>query len=174
MIYQFELTNKRVLSIQNNKAHALYDKNKMGSIIEQGIIELNLYEALFLYEKNKIEIYCRNKLLTFNELVAKFCKINKNFLTNYYVYRDLKGKGHIVKSGLKYGCEFRVYKKGSSLSKGHSKWLCFTFNEHDKFNWYDFSAKNRVAHSTKKLVLIAIVLNENNAVVYYETNWLKL
>jgi len=36
----------------------------------------------------------------------------------------------------------------------------------------DFSAKNRVAHSTKKNLLIGIV-DEENDVTYYEISWVK-
>jgi tRNA-intron endonuclease len=36
--------------------------------------------------------------------------------------------------------------------------------------WHDFSAKNRIAHSTKKNLLIAIV-DEEGDVSYYEVSW---
>ena len=38
--------------------------------------------------------------------------------------------------------------------------------------WYEFAAKNRVAHSTKKNLLIAIVDAEAD-VTFYEIQWLK-
>ncbi|MBU1252016.1 MAG: tRNA-intron lyase, partial [Nanoarchaeota archaeon] len=37
---------------------------------------------------------------------------------------------------------------------------------------HDFSAKNRVAHSTKKNLLLAIV-DEEGDVSYYEVRWVK-
>jgi tRNA-intron endonuclease len=38
--------------------------------------------------------------------------------------------------------------------------------------WHDFSAKNRVAHSTNKTLLIAIV-DEESDVSYYEVKWTR-
>jgi len=38
--------------------------------------------------------------------------------------------------------------------------------------WYEFSAKNRVAHSTRKRLLIAIV-DEEGDVTYYEIKWTR-
>ena len=38
--------------------------------------------------------------------------------------------------------------------------------------WYDFASKNRVAHSTRKKLLIAVV-DEENDVSFWESNWIK-
>jgi tRNA splicing endonuclease len=39
--------------------------------------------------------------------------------------------------------------------------------------WQDFASKNRIAHSTKKRLLIAVV-DEENDVSYFEINWMKM
>ncbi|HLC22649.1 MAG TPA: hypothetical protein VJJ79_02655 [Candidatus Nanoarchaeia archaeon] len=44
--------------------------------------------------------------------------------------------------------------------------------ETDSCSWYEFAAKNRVAHSTRKKLLIAIVDDEND-VTYYSISWTR-
>ena len=73
-----------------------------------------------------------------------------------------------MKTALKFGAEFRVYEK----RKNHSKWILFPVSENKSITWQDFSAKNRVAHSTKKNLLIAIV-DEETKVSYYEIRWIQ-
>ena len=113
------------------------------------------------------------KKLNNDELLTKLSKGNKNFLTNYFVYADLTKKGYIVKSGLKFGGAFRIYNKGDLINQAHSKWVCIISESKNKFSWHEFASKNRVAHSTKKKLLVAIV-DEENKVSYYESSWLKL
>jgi tRNA-intron endonuclease len=55
---------------------------------------------------------------------------------------------------------------------GHAKWLVFPVSEDKVLSWYEFAAKNRVATSTKKRLLIGIVDREND-VTYYEIRWMR-
>ena len=45
-------------------------------------------------------------------------------------------------------------------------------HEAEHLTWYEFAAKNRVAHSTKKRLLIAVVDDEGD-VSYWECRWLR-
>ncbi|MDI6721905.1 MAG: tRNA-intron lyase, partial [Candidatus Aenigmarchaeota archaeon] len=45
-------------------------------------------------------------------------------------------------------------------------------HEGDTLTWYDFSAKNRVAHSTRKNLLLAVVDDENEP-TFYEIQWIR-
>ena len=125
---------------------------------------------MYLVEKKKIEIYKNTKKLGFNELMEKCKKIDKKTQGKYIVYRDLRDKGYLLKTALKFGADFRIYDKGDRPGKAHAKWILFVVSESDEMTWHDFSAKNRVAHSTKKNLLIAVVDNEGD-VTYYEVSW---
>ncbi|MBU3941057.1 MAG: tRNA-intron lyase, partial [Nanoarchaeota archaeon] len=48
----------------------------------------------------------------------------------------------------------------------------YAIHEGASLTWHEFSAKNRVAHSTKKNLLIGIV-DEENDVTYYEVKWVR-
>jgi len=104
--------------------------------------------------------------------MRKFEKIDKKFKTKYIVFKDLRSRGLIVKTALKFGAEFRVYEKGKEIGKDHAKWILFPVSENQEMTWHDFSGKNRVAHSTKKNLLIAVVDDEQD-VSYYEVRWIR-
>lgn len=137
-----------------------------------GKIFYMLEEALYLLNRNKLTILDKKlKELSEEEFMKKSTNITKTFLTKYLVYEDLRRKGHKIKSGFKFGVDFRIYEKDKKRNN-HSKWLCFCINEKEKFTWTDFSSKNRVASSTKKNILLAL-LDQENKITYYEISWLK-
>lgn len=155
-----------------SKANQLYDKSRFGEIVK-GKIQYSLVEALFLVENKKMQITQKNKNLTEKEIEKRFQKIDKRFSLKYRVFEDLRKKGYIVKTALKFGADFRVYDKGKKPGQAHAKWIVFIDSERGKLTWQEFSAKNRVAHSTKKNLLLAIV-DEEGAVSYYEVSWIKI
>ena len=161
--------------ISSNSATAmtLFSTHRFGEKEGEKII-YSLPETLFLLETNKLELFdSKNKKLSEKEIFKKFQKLDKKFKTKYLVFKDLRKKGLIVKTALKFGAEFRVYENGKNIGKDHSKWILYTTSENESLTWHDFSAKNRVAHSTKKNLLIAVV-DEENDVSYYEVSWLKI
>ena len=152
-------------------AFSLYEKSRLGEKKNKRI-EYSLVEALFLLSKNKIEIFSNNKPVTEEKLLKKLKRVDKKIETKFAVFEDLRRKGYIVKTALKFGAEFRVYTKGVKPGQDHAKWILYTAKESESLNWHDFSAKNRVAHSTKKNLLLALV-DEEDDVTYYEVSWLK-
>jgi len=154
-----------VITEASNQARDLFNKGKFGTLKKSSVV-LSFFEAMYLVEKEKLNI---NKL---NEesFLRKIKKKVKQFSTKYAVYRDLREKGYIVKTALKFGAEFRVYDKGVNPGQDHSKWVVFPVHESDSLTWHDFASKNRVAHSTKKNLLIGIVDDEED-VTYYEISW---
>ena len=84
----------------------------------------------------------------------------------------MRKKGYILKTALKFGADFRVYERGIKPGEDHARWILFIVKESEPLSWHDFAAKNRIAHSTKKNLLIAIV-DEEDDVSYYEVSWRK-
>lgn len=171
MKIQSNLIGTKIFS-NTKDAYNLFSEKRFGERVGEKIY-YTIEEAYFLFKTDKMEIYSKDTKLTEEELISKLTKQNKNFLTNYFVFADLTKKGFVVKSGLKFGSEFRVYEKGAKIGQTHSKWLCFPTESKSKNTWQDFASKNRVANSTKKKLLIAIV-DEENSVSYYESNWIKV
>jgi len=154
------------------EAHSLFASSRFGEKLGEKIL-YSLSEALYLVQEKKMDIYnYKNEKLAQKDILKKFSNIDKNFKTKYLVFKDLRKNGYIVKTALKFGADFRVYEKGSKIDK-HSKWLCFPISENKQLTWQDFSAKNRIAHSTKKNLLIAVV-DDEGAISYYEVNWTRI
>lgn len=160
-----------IVSSNSSEAHQLFKKSVFGELIN-GKIQYSLVESLFLVEKGKMEIFIQNKKLENETLLKKFQRIDKKFQLKFYVFSDLRKKGYVVKTALKFGADFRVYDKGTKPNNKHAKWLIFVESEMNKLTWHEFSAKNRVAHSTKKKLLLGIV-DEESDVSYYEVSWIK-
>jgi tRNA-intron endonuclease, archaea type len=166
------LISERIFS-NSKEAFGLFESQRFGERTGEKIF-YTLQEALFLVETKKMEIVdSKEKKLSERELLKKFERIDKKFKTKYLVFRDLRQKGLVVKTALKFGAEFRVYEKGKSIGEDHAKWILFPVSQNEQLTWQDFSAKNRIAHSTNKKLLIAVV-DEENEVSYYEVNWLNL
>ena len=159
------------ISTNENEAFSLYKKSSFGEPVGEKI-QYTLSEAMFLAEKEKIDVYYKNKKIPKIELLKKLQIIEKKFSIKYPVFKDLREKGYVVKTALKFGADFRVYEKGRRPGKEHAKWIVFADRETNKTSWQEFSAKNRVAHSTKKRLLLAIV-DEESDVSYYEINWIR-
>ena len=129
-------------------------------------------EALFLAQEGKLIVYRGTKKLPEDKLLTLLRKNDKRIATKLAVYADLRKKGYIVKTALKFGAEFRVYEKGVKPGEDHARWVLSTAREHEQLDWHDFTAKNRVAHAAKKYLLLGIVDDEND-VSYYEIAWMK-
>ncbi len=160
------------LTEASGDAKLLFDKAQFGEAIKNGQIKLSSVEALYLAWADKIEVFVGKKLLTFEDLLKNVAKKEKNILPRFYVYKDLRERGYIVKTALKFGADFRVYDKGVRMGEDHSKWIVFPVREVDAFSWQEFSSKNRVAHSTKKHLMLGIVDDEGD-VTYYEVKWMR-
>lgn len=152
------------------QAYSFEKSNNFGKRNKE-TIEYSPFETMYLKEIGKARIISNSKEINLKQLEKKFSKKDKKFSTKYAVYKDLRKKGYIVKTALKFGAEFRVYEK--EKTKSHAKWIVFTDSEKNVNSWHDFAAKNRVANSTNKKLLLAIVDDEKD-ILYYEINWLKI
>ena len=164
------LVGEVVLSADSD-AFSLGKKSHFGEQNNEKI-QYSLTEAMFLVERGKMEIFSKSKKLNQKEFTEKCRRIDKKIQIKYPVFKDLRERGYVVKTALKFGADFRVYEKGASPGDKHAKWIVFCEHESNRLTWHEFSAKNRVAHSTKKNLLLAIV-DEEGDISYYEVRWLK-
>jgi tRNA-intron endonuclease len=160
-------------NVFSNKKEAmtLYDQSRFGEK-KDGKIIYSVYEALYLLEKGKMEIKDSRKKIKFEKLIEIARETDPQIRTKYIVFKNMRNRGFIVKTALKFGAEFRVYDRGVRPGQDHARWILFPVSENSQLTWHDFSAKNRVAHSTKKNLLIAVVDEEEDC-TYYQIQWLK-
>ncbi|MFW5746626.1 MAG: tRNA-intron lyase [Nanoarchaeota archaeon] len=166
------ISDQRILTEDSDQARELYAKSTFGTI-QKGKVLLSSLEALYLVEKEKLIVTnTRGKEIPFEKLFDRLKRKKEDFAVQFRVFSDLRSRGYIVKTALKFGAEFRVYDKGIKPGKGHARWIVFPVPESRRFSWFEFSAKNRVAHSTRKKLLIGVVDAEDD-VTYYEIKWIR-
>lgn len=162
----------KVYSETSGEAIELYNQSRYG-VLTRGKVQLSFIETAYLLEKEKIMLLDgRNKEIDLDKFIKKVKKLEPNFWVRYCVYQNIRNRGYIIKTAMKFGADFRVYDRGVKPGEDHAKWVVFPVHEASSLTWYDFSAKNRVAHSTKKRLLIACV-DEENDVTYWEIKWVR-
>ena len=164
---------ERIITESTNEARELYNQSRYGVLLENGKLQLSLIESLYLMEKGTILVYkSKNKQITFDDFSKKAKKLEPNFWVRFCVYKDIRNRGYIIKTALKFGADFRVYDRGVKPGEDHAKWIVYPVYEGSTLTWYEFAAKNRVAHSTKKRLLIGVV-DDENSVSYWEVRWMR-
>ena len=171
VIVKAVFSGERVITENSDEARELYNQSRYGAILDNGKVQLSLLEAFYLIEKGKVELMDeRNKPIDSEKFLKKAKKSEPNFWIRYCVYKDIRNRGYIIKTALKFGADFRVYDRGVKPGEDHAKWIVYPVHEASTLTWYEFAAKNRVAHSTKKRLLLGIV-DEENSCTYYEIAW---
>ena len=162
----------RVLTEDSDAARELYNKSRFGKLTNNKV-QLSFIEAAYLQEKGKIKIVDRrNREIKKDNFIKKSKKHVPDFHVRYSVFEDIRDRGYIIKTALKFGADFRIYDRGVKPGEDHARWIVYPVHESQKLTWYEFAAKNRVAHSTKKRLLIGVVDDEGD-VSYWECRWLR-
>lgn len=164
---------ERVITENSDSARDFFNQSALGKILEDGKLQLSLCEALYLIEKGKLLVTDkRNKEISFQNYLKKARKAEPNFWIRFCVFKNMRTRGYIIKTALKFGADFRVYDRGVRPGEDHARWIVYPVHEGNVLTWYEFAAKNRVAHSTKKRLLMGIVDDEGD-VTYYEIRWMR-
>jgi len=161
-----------IMAPEEDLTRRIYDKSRFGEPNGKKFYYSSV-EALYLLEEGKMEILDGNgNCLDFDKFVKKAKKSDPRLLVRYLVYKEMRKRGYIVKTALKFGADFRVYDRGVKPGEDHAKWVLFCVNEKEHSTWYEFSSKNRVAHSTKKNLLIGVTDDEGD-VTFYQIAWIR-
>ena len=168
---QAEILDTKVIADPSDVVREFYEKGRYGEPFHKKF-QYSLVEAMYLVERGRMVVRKGKKELSFDALLKLSRKIENNFWVRYAVFKDMRNRGYIVKTALKFGAEFRVYDRGVKPGEDHAKWVLFPVSEEEVLTWYSFSAKNRVAHSTRKRLLIGVV-DAENSVTFYEVRWLR-
>lgn len=133
---------------------------------KEGKLELSLLEGLFLMERESIKILEDSKECTREDILSKVDE--EDFLLRYNVYKDLRERGYIVKTGFKFGAHFRVYGRGESLQE-HSRFLVHAVKESGVMSFPELSRAVRLAQGVKKTMIFAVTDDEGD-ITYYSVD----
>lgn len=167
------LEDDAIRTENSNLARELFTKSQFGALLDDGRVQLSPVETVYLVAKKRLALLNeKNKKVSLDFFVKKVRRKDKNFWVRYAAFKDLRDRGYIVKTALKFGADFRVYDRGIKPGSDHARWIAYPVSEHKQLTWRDFSSKNRVAHSTKKKLLICVVDDEGD-VSYWEVGWMR-
>src|SRR3989344_7936036 len=98
------LNSEFVIAESNDLTRELYDKTRYGEPMDNKKFQYSLLEALYLVERGKFVIVDeKSKKIDFDDFVKRARKIEPNFWIRYVVFKDLRRRGYIVKTALKFG-----------------------------------------------------------------------
>jgi len=134
---------------------------------------LDLMEGLYLLEKGKIKVYegKKRKIVSFEKLREKARKIYEEFDLKYTVYKDLREHGLVVTTGIKYGCDFAVYRRGPGQE--HAPYLVSVKKPEDEITATEIVKAGRLATTVRKRFIVAIPKPENRSIEYLIFKWYK-
>ena len=162
----------QVTAEKDSISSSLYDKSRFGEP-KKDKYHYSLVEASYLLETGKSTLLNKaGRDIPFDRFVKQAVKYEPGFWIRYCVFRDMRSRGYIVKTALKFGADFRVYDRGVKPGEDHAKWILYPVHEGQVMSWYKFSAMNRVAHSTRKKLLVGCVDDEDD-VTYWIISWTK-
>jgi tRNA-intron endonuclease len=154
------------------QAKEVYDLGCYGKI-KSGRLILSLCEALHLLERKKIRIVDeKNKKIKKEDFYKSACTIDPEFPQKYAVYKDLRERGLLVKTGFKFGTHFRVYERGVTLKRGpkapkeHTKWVVHAVPEGFTCSYQELSRFVRLAQNIRATPLLGIVDEEGDCTYY--------
>ncbi|MCS7111946.1 MAG: tRNA-intron lyase [Ignisphaera sp.] len=134
----------------------------------------SIYEVLYLCNKGLISTSIGGGDVKCSELEDYANKMVNNFSLKYRVYRDLRDKGYIVRSGMKFGADFTVYELGPGLE--HAPYVVTVTSAATLLRSIDIVGLGRLSHSVKKKSVLAIV-NGNEChgvdINYLVFKWVK-
>ena len=175
-VFKAKIVEDRVMISDVGNARQLFDNGWYGDLLEDRL-ELALVEAMLLMERGKIEIAkTKKKKMSSKEFYDHCLKIDPRFHVRYVVYKDLRERGLPVRTGFKFGCDFRVYergvmpiKKGPKAPHEHTKWIVFCVSEDYNCSFQELSRAVRLAHNIRANMLWAVIDNENDVTFYSVT-----
>lgn len=129
---------------------------------------LETYEALYLLYVNKLVL--NNGIIdNFGGLLKHVLKYDKEIVTRFLVYRDLRSRGYVVKEGFGFGADFRVYERGE-YEKKRAKYVVFCINEGINVKVGELSKNVREIETMGKNAIAAVVERRGEVIYYKLTN----
>jgi len=130
---------------------------------------LDLMEGLYLIEKKMITICEDKKKVGAKELLNKARKLYGDFDLRYAVYHDLRNQGLAVTPGIKFGCDFAVYKQGPGIE--HAPFMISVKKREDEMTATEIVRTGRLATTVRKRFIIAIP--NGDKIQYLIFKWFK-
>jgi tRNA-intron endonuclease len=130
---------------------------------------LQTYEALYLIHTNRLVLNTKKvKCIDFESFFNITLRHDRELLTKFLIYRDLRSRGYVAKEGFGFGVDFRVYERGE-FEKKPAKYVVFGINEGIQVEATDFSeALDQIIKMGKNAVVA--VIERRGEITYYKVS----
>jgi tRNA-intron endonuclease len=134
---------------------------------------LDLLEGLYLAERKLISIHegRLKKKVTLKKLRQIAKQLYEEFDEKYAVYRDLRSKDLVVTPGIKFGCDFAVYKYGPGVE--HAPYMVSVKKAESSLSATEIVKTGRLATTVRKRFIIAVPNLESGKTRYLIFRWFK-
>ena len=134
---------------------------------------LDLMEGLYLAEKGMIRVTegFEKRKVTLRSLRRRARRLYEDFTHRYAVYKDLRERGLIVTPGVKYGCDFAVYKSGPGID--HAPYMVSVKSCEGEVTATEIVKAGRLATTVRKRFIVAVPDLEKGKIEYLIFKWFK-
>ncbi len=161
-----KLYNNKVI-IEGDDSNQLHEQGFYGDL-EDDRLNISILEALYLSDINTLDIEdgFKNQDLRSEQILEKGIDTQDDFELRYDIYKNLRSKDLVPKTGFKYGAVFRAYE--GDPDEHHAEYIVQPITDDYRCSWYEISRAVRVAHSVKKKFLFGI--KKDDEIKYVKIN----
>ena len=159
------LSEDRVIVEEPTEASTLYNRGYFGRPRSGGGLELDLLEAVYLVEAERLEVRRGGRAVSARDLFRAAGAAVPSFEIRYLVYRDLRQRGYIVESRSG-SVDFQVYPRGGAPKKTPSKYWVRALSERAVFDLAELLERAEEAAAVRKTLLLGLV-DEESDLTYY-------
>jgi len=151
-----------------SEASQIYNKGFYGYPRSGGGLDLDLLEAIYLVESDRLTIMEAGGPLPLHDLIRKAAEYHEDFEIRYIVYRDLRQRGYIVKADAG-EFDFRVFPRGGTPSTAQTKNWVIAISERATFELDQMFEITEMSERTRKELLLGVV-DEEGDITYYRAS----
>ncbi len=159
-----ELTGNKVL-VENPTLVGQFSSKGFGERHSHELV-LDLFEAVYLQKRGKLEVFKSEKPVSVRQLLAVAEKSDARFYKKFLVFSDFRDKGFVIRTGFKFGFDFRVYPRGKKPGEAHSEFVVEVKTQGEKLSMPQLSRMVRLSQNLHTVCLQAVVDSENE-INYY-------
>ncbi|MCQ2086427.1 MAG: tRNA-intron lyase [archaeon] len=160
-----ELVEDSVYVKDQKESSQLYNKGNYGYPMKGGNLELDLAEATYLCECQRLTVTYMGKTMTFKDLFNYSASTVNDFDVKYMVYRDIRSRGFVVKieSGT---FDMSVFPRGMIISNSHPIYMVKAVSERLAFNISIYAEEISETENKGRELLYGVV-DEEGDITYY-------
>ena len=134
---------------------------------------LDLMEGVYLTEKGSTSVYegVERSKVGLAKLRQKAKQLYEEFEEKFAVYQNLRDSGLVVTPGIKFGCDFAVYKYGPGVE--HAPYMVSVKTAASDISATEIVKAGRLATTVRKRFIIAAPGLGNEEVKYLIFKWFK-